>query len=224
MLIKIPNVLTTEQIHQFREVLDSADWTDGKVTAGHQGALVKNNMQIPENHPISHKLGEQILIALERTPMFISAALPLKIYPPLFNKYSNGQGFGTHIDNAIRQISGTIHRVRTDLSATIFLSEPEEYEGGELIIEDFYGSFNIKLPAGHMVLYPANSLHKVTPVTHGTRVASFLWVQSMVRSDEQRSVLFDLDLTIQKLSQSETESSVQLAGIYHNLLRMWSDT
>jgi PKHD-type hydroxylase len=225
MLLQVPDILTPEQVKEFREILSKADWVDGKVTAGHQSALVKNNTQLPENSAEAKELGEKILIALERNSTFISAALPLKVYPPLFNSYSGGQNFGTHIDNAIRQVPGTPFRIRTDLSATLFLSDPLEYEGGELVVEDTYGLHKVKLPAGHMILYPASSLHYVTPVTKGARVASFFWIQSMVRDDTQRTLLFDLDTSIRTVLRDlpNHESSVHLTGIYHNLLRRWAD-
>ncbi|MES2961403.1 MAG: Fe2+-dependent dioxygenase [Pseudomonadota bacterium] len=225
MLLQVPDILTPEQVKEFREILDKANWVDGKVTAGHQSALVKNNTQLPENSAESKELGEKILIALERNSTFISAALPLKVFPPLFNSYSGGQNFGTHIDNAIRQVPGTPFRIRTDLSATLFLSDPLEYEGGELVVEDTYGLHKVKLPAGHMILYPASSLHYVTPVTKGARVASFFWIQSMVRDDAQRTLLFDLDNSIRTVLRDlpNHESSVHLTGIYHNLLRRWAD-
>ncbi len=225
MLLQIPDVLTSEQVKEFRNILAKAEWVDGKVTAGHQSAQVKNNTQIPENSQEARLLGEQILIALERNSTFISAALPLKVFPPLFNSYSGGQNFGTHIDNAIRQVPGTPFRIRTDLSATLFLSDPLEYEGGELVVEDTYGTHKVKLPAGHLILYPSSSLHYVTPVTKGARVSSFFWMQSMVRDDAQRTLLFDLDNSIRLVARDlpNHESSVQLTGIYHNLLRRWAD-
>lgn len=225
MLLQIPDVLTSEQVKEFRNILAKAEWVDGKVTAGHQSAQVKNNTQIPENSQEARLLGEQILIALERNSTFISAALPLKVFPPLFNSYSGGQNFGTHIDNAIRQVPGTPFRIRTDLSATLFLSDPLEYEGGELVVEDTYGTHKVKLPAGHLILYPSSSIHYVTPVTKGARVSSFFWMQSMVRDDAQRTLLFDLDNSIRLVARDlpNHESSVQLTGIYHNLLRRWAD-
>ncbi len=184
-------------------------------------------MQLPEGSPVAKELGEMILAALGKSPLFMSAALPLRVFPPLFNRYSGGQSFGTHVDNAIRQVTGTPHRIRTDISATLFLAEPEEYDGGELCVEDTYGVQRVKLPAGQMVLYPATSLHHVTPVTRGARVSSFFWIQSMVRDDGQRSLLFDLDLAIQRLGRdlpdqsAAQQTSVQLTGVYHNLLRQW---
>ncbi len=226
MLLHVPDVLTGAQIADARRLLDSTDWVDGAVTAGHQSAKAKHNSQVPENHPVAQQVGDMILAALGQNALFISAALPLKVFPPLFNRYAGGQSFGTHVDNAIRQVTGTPHRVRTDLSATLFLAEPEEYDGGELSVEDLYGVHSVKLPAGHMVLYPASSLHHVRPVTSGARVASFFWIQSMVRDDAQRRILFDLDSSIQGLAHTIPDHpvSVQLTGIYHNLLRCWADT
>ena len=225
MLISVPDVLTADQVARARQMLESAEWVDGRVTAGLQSARTKDNVQIPEGHPVARELGEMILAALGRHPLFLSAALPLKVFPPLFNRYSGGQSFGTHVDNAIRQITGTPHRIRTDLSATLFFADPSEYEGGELCIEDTYGVKRVKLPPGHLVLYPATSLHHVTPVTRGARVCSFFWIQSMIRDDGQRSLLFDLDLAIQRLNADHAghPSSVQLTGVYHNLLRQWAE-
>src|SRR5688572_13244109 len=225
MLLSVPDVLTAEQVAQARQILDKAEWVDGKVTAGHQSSKAKDNMQIPEGHPAAQQVGEMILSALSRNPLFMSAALPLRVFPPLFNRYAGGQSFGTHVDNAIRQITGTPHRIRTDLSATLFLAAPEEYDGGELCVEDTYGVKSVKLPAGHMVLYPSTSLHHVRPVTRGARVSSFFWIQSMIRDDGQRSILFDLDVAIQRLSGDHPNhpSAVQLTGVYHNLLRQWAE-
>lgn len=225
MLIQVPNVLTPDQVADCRRRLDSAQWIDGSVTAGHQSKLAKNNMQLAETDTLAIELGDLILAALERNPLFVSAALPQKIFPPLFNRYSGGQNFGTHVDNAIRQVAGTEHRVRTDLSATLFFSEPHEYEGGELVVEDNYGVQRVKLAAGSMILYPASSLHHVTPVTSGARVASFFWIQSMVRDDGQRTLLFDLDSSIQRLASEAPDhpSVIHLTGVYHNLLRRWAD-
>lgn len=225
MLVQIPDVLGREQIASSRRRLDGSRWIDGGVTAGHQSRLAKNNMQLAEDDPAAIEIGDMILAALEQNPLFVSAALPRKIFPPLFNRYSGGQNFGTHVDNAIRQVAGTEHRVRTDLSATLFLSEPDEYEGGELVVEDNYGVQQVKLAAGSMILYPASSLHHVTPVTSGARVASFFWIQSMVRDDGQRTLLFDLDSAIQRLAAASPDhpSVIQLTGIYHNLLRRWAE-
>src|SRR3569833_119170 len=201
MLLTIPDVLSAEQVKQARQILDQADWVDGKVTAGHQSAKAKDNMQLPESHPAARQLGDMILGMLGKNALFLAAALPNRVFPPLFNRYSGGQSFGTHVDNAIRQVTGTPHRIRTDLSATLFFAGPEEYDGGELCVEDTYGVHNVKLPPGHMVLYPATSLHHVKPVTRGTRICSFFWIQSMIREDSRRSLLFDLDLGIQRLNR-----------------------
>jgi PKHD-type hydroxylase len=225
MLLAIPDVLTAGQVAHCRQLLEEADWVDGRVTAGYQSAQAKHNMQLPEAHPSAQEMGNLIIAALERNPLFMSAALPSKVFPPLFNRYQDGQSFDTHIDNAIRQVPGTPHRVRTDLSATLFVTPPDEYDGGQLVVEDTYGVHNIKLSAGHLILYPASSLHHVKPVTRGTRLASFFWIQSMVRDSAQRTLLFDLDMAVQRISQDIPghPSAVQLTGIYHNLLRQWAD-
>lgn len=225
MLLRIPDVLTPEQVAEARGVLDGAEWVDGRVTAGHQSAKAKDNMQIPEGSPVAQRLGEMIVGALGKNPLFLSAALPLRVFPPLFNRYAGGQSFGTHVDNAIRQVPGTAMRIRTDLSATLFFANPDEYDGGELCVEDTYGVQSVKLAAGSMILYPATSLHHVTPVTRGARVSSFFWIQSMVRDDGQRSLLFDLDMAIQRLTTDHPEhpSAIQLTGVYHNLLRQWAE-
>src|SRR5215475_1567946 len=224
MLLHIPQVLSAEQVSHARRLLAAAEWIDGCVTAGPQSAAVKHNSQLPEDHPVSRELGELVLAALQRNALFVSAALPLKVFPPLFNRYEGGQAFGTHVDNAIRHVRGTPHRIRTDLSATLFFSEPDEYDGGELHVEDTYGVHAVKLPAGDMVLYPSTSLHHVRAVTRGARVASFFWVQSMIRTDSERTLLFDLDRAIQQLNRGVAADSVsvQLTGIYHNLLRCWA--
>ena len=208
-----------------RALLIGADWIDGRVTAGPQSARAKDNRQLPENHPVAREIGDTIVTALQRNPLFVSAALPLRVFPPLFNRYDSGQAFGNHVDNAVRQVTGTAHRIRTDLSATLFLAEPDEYDGGELHIEDTYGVHSVKLPAGHLVLYPSTSLHHVRPVTRGARVASFFWIQSMVRDDGQRTLLFDLDTAIQRVGTDVPDhpATVQLTGVYHNLLRRWAD-
>jgi len=226
MLLQIPDILSAAEVAAFRQALDAADWVDGRATAGYLSAKAKDNQQLAEGHPVSRRLGELVLDGLDRSPLFMSAALPLKIFPPLFNRYRGGQSFGTHVDNAIRQVPGTPHRVRTDLSATLFLAAPEDYDGGELVVEDTYGAHHVKLPAGHMILYPATSLHHVRPVTRGARVASFFWIQSMVRDDGQRSLLFDLDTSIQRLGRDMPDHPdiVQLTGVYHNLLRRWADS
>jgi PKHD-type hydroxylase len=225
MLIAIPDVLTADQVAHARALLDRADWIDGKVTAGHQSARAKDNQQIAESDPVAREIGDMILAALQRNALFISAALPLRVFPPLFNRYHGGQSFGSHVDNAIRQVTGTPHRIRTDLSATLFLAAPDEYDGGELLVEDTYGVHSVKLPAGHMVLYPSTSLHSVRPVTRGSRVSSFFWLQSMVRDDGQRTLLFDLDSAIQRIGREVPDhpATVQLTGIYHNLIRRWAD-
>jgi PKHD-type hydroxylase len=226
MIITIPNVLSSTQIAECRTHLNAAEWIDGKVTAGSQSGAVKHNQQLAENSPTAIAIGDAILDALARHPLFISAALPLKIFPPLFNKYEDGGAFGLHVDNAIRHVPGTITRLRTDLSATLFFSEPDEYEGGELIIEDNFGAQTVKLAAGDMILYPSTSLHQVTPVTRGARVCSFFWMQSMIRDNHQREMLFDMDQTIQSLTAlhgSNDPHVVRLSGIYHNLVRQWAE-
>ncbi len=225
MLLSIPEVLSPAEVAAARARLDAADWSDGRVTAGHQSARVKHNQQLPEDHPAAQDLGQLVVQALQRSSLFISAALPLKVFPPLFNRYEGGQAFGSHVDNAIRQVPGTPHRVRTDLSATLFFRDPEEYDGGELCVEDTYGVHRVKLPAGDMVLYPSTSLHHVTPVTRGARVASFFWIQSMIRDDGQRALLFDLDTAIQRVTVDVPDhpAAVQLTGVYHNLLRQWAE-
>jgi PKHD-type hydroxylase len=225
MLLPIPELLTTDEVLHARRILESAEWVDGRVTAGHQSSRAKDNMQLPEGSPSARDLGAMVLAALERNALFISAALPARVFPPLFNRYQGGQAFGTHVDNAIRQLTGTPHRIRTDLSATLFLTSPDEYDGGELVVEDTYGTHSVKLPAGHMILYPATSLHHVRPVTRGARIASFFWIQSMIRDDGERTLLFDLDVAIQRLAGDQTDhpSAVQLTGVYHNLLRRWAE-
>ncbi len=226
MLLKIPQLLSKEQVEQTRQIMLAADWTDGNITAGYQSAKAKNNLQIPENSKEANELGDMILAALATNNLFMSAALPLKIFPPLFNCYQAGGSFGVHVDNAIRQVPNTPVKVRTDISMTLFFSEPEEYEGGELIIEDTYGSQSVKLAAGDMVLYPSTSLHRVKPVTQGRRLASFFWLQSMIASDERRALLFDMDMAIQSLRGKLDDSPeiVQLTGVYHNMLRQWAQT
>jgi PKHD-type hydroxylase len=225
MLISIADVLSVGEVAESRALLDAAQWVDGKVTAGYQAQSVKENLQLPEGHPVAVKLGELVLAALARSTLFMSAALPLRVFPPMFNRYTGGGHFGTHVDTAIRANATTGQRIRTDISATVFLSAPEEYEGGELLVEDTYGVHGVKLPAGHMVLYPATSLHRVNPVTRGARVASFFWIQSMIRSDADRTLLYDLDTTIQRLAKEvpDNTAGVQLTGVYHNLLRRWAE-
>ncbi len=227
MLLHIPKVLTSEQVLVIRQRLDEAGeaWVDGRVTAGYQGAPVKNNQQINEQTEISRELGDLILTALERNPTFISATLPRHVYPPMFNRYQGGMQFGSHVDGAIRISPHHGQKMRTDISATLFLADIESYDGGELQIEDAYGVQSVKLPAGDMVIYPATSLHQVTAVTRGTRLASFFWIQSMVRDDAQRTLLFDMDNAVQQLNatQADEMARTRLVGCYHNLLRMWSE-
>jgi len=225
MLLEVPSLLDADELRRVRARLDAADWIDGRATAGFQSARVKHNLQLAEDHPVARELGDVILGALERNPLFVSAALPRHVFPPLFSRYDSGHGFGCHVDNAVRQIAGTPLRLRTDVSATLFISEPDEYEGGELDIEDTYGRHLVKLPAGHLVLYPSSSLHAVRPMTSGVRLVSFFWIQSMVRDAGQRSLLFDLDRAIQRLGADAQNhpASVALTGVYHNLVRRWAD-
>lgn len=225
MMVHIPHVLTAEQVAHCREVFARTDWEDGRSTAGHQSAQVKKNLQLPESSPAARALGELVLGALERSALFISAVLPQRVFPPLFNRYEPGMTFGSHVDNAIRPITGTPLRLRTDISATLFLSDPESYDGGELVVEDTYGSHSVKLPAGDLIVYPASSLHHVTPITRGVRLASFFWVQSMIRDVSKRALLFDLDTAIMQLNQEvpKSPSLVMLTGVYHNLLRQWAE-
>jgi PKHD-type hydroxylase len=225
VLLAVPDVLSKEQVREARSVLDRAEWVDGRVTAGHQSVRAKDNQQLPEGSEAARRLGELVVGALQQSPLFVSAALPLRVFPPLFNRYSGGQSFGTHVDNAVRQVPGTPHRLRTDLSATLFFSEPGDYDGGELVVEDTYGVHSVKLPAGHVILYPATSLHHVRPVTRGARLASFFWIQSMVKDDGERTLLFDLDNAVQRLGADHPDhpSAVQLTGVYHNLLRRWAE-
>ncbi len=226
MLICVPDVLSKSDVADFRHIMDSAEWEDGRSTAGSQSALVKQNEQLPPDGEVARKLGERVLVALTANPLFISAAVPLRIFPPLFNRYGTGQYFGEHVDNSIRGDKLTGLRIRTDLSVTLFLCEPDEYDGGELIVEDLYGSHEIKLPAGHLVLYPSSSLHMVTPVTRGTRLAAFFWLQSMIRDAHARSMIFDLDTAIQdlvdRLGRNDNEVR-RLTNIYHNLIRFWAE-
>ena len=226
MMLPIPDVLDSDGVARTRALIDAADWEDGNATSGPQAALAKRNMQLPEKSAAAREAGRLVLDALGRSPLFLAAALPLKIYPPLFNRYAGGEAFGTHIDNAVRIQRGTDFRVRSDLSATLFLSDPSAYEGGELVVEDALGAQGVKLPAGHLLLYPASSLHRVEPVTSGVRVASFFWIQSMVRDTGARDLLFDLDQGVQsaagRLGQDD-RAVIQLTGVYHNLLRRWGD-
>jgi PKHD-type hydroxylase len=225
MLVQIADVFTGAEAASLRQKLEAADWVDGKVTAGHQSSQVKRNRQLPESHPVAQEVGALILQRLGANNLFMSAALPRKIFPPLFNRYEGGEDFGYHVDNAVRAVRASPERVRTDLSATLFLSEPDTYDGGELVVDDTFGARQVKLPAGHMVLYPGTSLHRVNPVTRGARIGSFFWIQSLVREDAQRALLLDLDVAIQRLTadMAQHPSVVQLTGIYHNLLRRWVD-
>lgn len=226
MLIAIPDVLDPAGVARLRGVIDAGAWADGNATSGPQSALAKHNEQLPEDDAAAREGGGQVLDALGRSPLFVAAALPLKVFPPLFNRYAGGQAFGMHVDNAIRLRRGSDFRLRADLSATLFLAEPDSYDGGELVIEDQFGEQRVKLPAGHMVLYPASSLHRVEPVTRGMRVASFFWIQSMVRDDAARRILFDLDQSVQAIAADKGHgdaTAIRLTGVYHNLLRRWAD-
>jgi len=229
MMIAIPSVLSPEEVAHARSLLAAAAWTDGKVTAGAQSALAKNNQQLPQDSREAREIGDAILANLGRNALFISAALPKAIFPPLFNRYgaAEGHSFGDHVDNAIRYLPDGRGRIRTDLSATLFLSEPDSYDGGELIVEDTYGAHQVKLAAGDMILYPASSLHRVEPVTRGERIASFFWIESMVRDDGERALLLDMDVAIRRLAERVGDSDpsiVSLTGTYHNLLRRWADS
>jgi PKHD-type hydroxylase len=225
MLLHVPKVLTDAQVARCRELMERASWVDGRVTAGHQSAKAKDNLQIPEGSREAREMGDLIVAALERNPLFISAALPQRVFPPLFNCYRPGMAFGAHVDNAVRQVTGTPYRLRTDLSTTLFLSRPEEYDGGELVVEDTYGAHSVKLPAGDAILYPATSLHRVNPVTRGSRLASFFWIQSMIRDDGRRTLLFDLDMAINQAAEAipDHPAVVALTSCYHNLLRAWAE-
>ncbi|HEY7672091.1 MAG TPA: Fe2+-dependent dioxygenase [Gammaproteobacteria bacterium] len=224
MLLHVPDVLTAAQVEHAQRVLAGAAWVDGSVTAGFQSTRVKHNRQLAQGSRPARELGAIVLDALNRSALFMSAALPAKVFPPLFNRYEGGEAFGNHVDNAIRQAPGGGLRLRTDISATLFLSAPEDYDGGELVVDDTYGPHSVKLAAGHMVLYPATSLHRVTPVTRGVRLASFFWIQSLVRDDAERTLLFDMDMAIIRLRQrvGDDESVLALTGVYHNLLRRWA--
>ena len=227
MLIAVPDLLSSAEVADIRAINDAAEWVDGNATSGHQSALAKQNEQLPEDSEAATQAGRLILEALGRSPLFFASALPLKIYPPLFNRYGVGQLFDTHVDNAIRLKRGSDFRIRSDLSITVFLEATEDYDGGELLIEDHYGVQRVKLPAGHAVVYPSSSLHRVTPITRGQRVASFFWLQSMVRDAEKRRTLFDLDRAVQRLTGNlggKDRSVIELTGVYHNLLRLWADS
>ncbi len=224
MLVHVPSLLSPAALQICQRVLESARWEDGRATAGHQSSRVKHNEQLPEQGKESRQLQQLVLEALEASPLFISAALPQRVFPPLFNRYREGMGFGSHVDNAVRQLPGSAQKLRTDLSATLFLTPPERYQGGELVIEDTYGSHSVKLAAGDLVLYPSSSLHHVTPVTSGERCACFFWVQSMVRDASERGTLFDLDMALIQLREQKAGGNVDvlLTGVYHNLLRRWA--
>ena len=226
MLIAIPDLIDAAGVAAIRSVIDAADWVDGNITSGHQSALAKRNLQLPEDCAAAQEAQQIVFDAVGQNPLFIAAALPQRIFPPLFNSYASGQAFATHVDNAIRIRKGTTFRVRSDLSITVFLEAPDAYDGGELTIETQFGVQQVKLPAGHAVLYPSSSLHRVEPVTRGRRVASFFWIQSMVRDDGARQTLFDLDSSIQQLAQTlghDNAQVIRLTGVYHNLLRRWAD-
>ncbi|QEY64534.1 Fe2+-dependent dioxygenase [Metapseudomonas lalkuanensis] len=225
MLLHIPGIFTTDEATRIREALEQAEWVDGKVTAGYQSAKAKNNQQLAEGDPLAREISTAMLQRLWNNPLFVSAVLPNKVYPPLFNRYSGGGAFGYHIDNAVRAIKGSPEQVRTDVSATLFFSEPESYDGGDLVIQDTYGEHRVKLAAGDLVVYPASSLHQVEPVTRGARLASFFWIQSMIREDSQRALLFEMDQSIQSLARDVADhpALVRLTGNYHNLLRRWAE-
>lgn len=226
MMLQIPALLSGPDVQHCRKALDQATWEDGRATAGHQAAHVKSNLQLPIDSPVAHELGNLVLDRLGRSPLFIAAALPLRVLPPRFNRYEGGGTYGNHIDNALFRMPGADAYVRTDISCTLFLNDPDEYEGGELVVEDSYGEHRVKLPAGDMVLYPGTSHHRVTPVTKGARLASFFWTQSLVQSELQRRTLFELDAAIQQLNADHPDhgSIRPLTGVYHNLLRQWSVT
>jgi PKHD-type hydroxylase len=226
MLIAIPDVLDASGVTKVRALIDGADWIDGNATSGHQSALAKKNEQLSEDSAAAREAGSLVLDALAAAPLFVAAALPLKVYPPLFNRYVGGDTFGGHVDSAIRIRRGSDFRVRSDLSATLFLADPDSYGGGELVIEDNFGEQRVKLPAGHMVLYPASSVHRVEPVTRGTRIASFFWIQSMIRDGGARRILFELDQAVQDVASRlghDDPAAVRLTGTYHNLLRRWAE-
>lgn len=224
MLLEIPQVLSSSQVAQMRSELLNEQWVDGKVTAGHQSAQAKQNRQLPAQSEVAKLCGNTIVKALQNSGLFMSAALPQRVFPPLFNRYEGGEHFGNHVDNAIRSLPGG-GQIRTDLSATLFLSDPQDYDGGELLVDDTFGAHSVKLKAGDLILYPSTSLHRVTPVTKGMRLCAFFWIQSLVRDDGQRTLLFDLDMSINRLRQQlgEHEALVSQTGVYHNLLRRWAD-
>ncbi len=224
MLLHLPEVLPRDELARIRRALDGADWADGRETVGHQGAQVKRNEQLPDASPLKAELGKAVLAALERNPLFFAAALPLKILPPRFNRYAGGGEYGFHVDGAVMRLGGG-EQLRSDVSCTLFLNEPEEYDGGELVVSDTYGEHEVKLPAGDMIVYPSSSLHRVTPVTRGARLASFFWVQSMIRDDSRRRMLFEMDASIETLRRGNADAGavLQLTGTYHNLLRQWAE-
>ena len=227
MILQIEDLFPAGHLAHLRQRLDGANWQDGRLTAGAQAATVKSNLQLAQDDPLAIELGNQIIATLAQHPLFVSAALPLRFFPPMFNRYENGGQYGLHVDNAIRYPLGSRDTVRSDLSCTLFLRDPDDYDGGELEIEDRYGCQQVKLPAGHLVLYPSTSLHRVTPVTRGSRVCAFFWIQSLVRSNSQREMLFDLDQSIQSLTAQHGHQDAdvtRLTGIYHNLLRQWAET
>ena len=225
-MIEIPTLLDADGIARLRAIIDAGEWVDGNATSGPQSALAKRNEQLAEDSVAAREGGALVLDALSKAPLFVAASLPAKVFPPLFNRYAGGQAFGTHVDNAIRMKRGTDFRLRSDLSATLFLADPGSYDGGELVVEDSYGMQSVKLPAGHMIVYPASSLHRVEPVTRGTRVACFFWIQSMVRDGAARRHLLELDQAVQALVAEKGQGDrtvIQLTGLYHNLLRRWAD-
>ncbi len=227
MMLKIDGVLSPERLRECKAILDEGPWIDGNETSGHQSRLAKRNAQLAQNSDAANRAAQLVMAALGQAPMFVAAALPLKVQMPMFNRYAEGETFGNHVDNAIRQLHGSDQRIRTDLSCTVFLSDPDGYDGGELVVEDMFGEHRVKLPAGSLVLYPSSSLHRVEPVTRGVRIASVFWLQSMVRENAAREHLFRLDTTIQKLTAEKgggNESVVELTNLYHNLLRRWADT
>jgi PKHD-type hydroxylase len=226
MMVHIPNVLTSEQLAHCRAVMQRADWIDGAATAGHQSRKVKHNLQLPEDSEAARELGGIVMGALARNALFVSVVLPQQVFPPLFNRYDAGMVFGSHVDNAIREHAASSLRVRTDVSSTLFISAPEDYDGGELVVEDTYGNHSVKLPAGDMIVYPGTSVHNVTPITRGARIAAFFWTQSLIRDETKRALMFDLDMSIIALTRDHPEhpSVMQLTSIYHNLLRQWAQT
>jgi PKHD-type hydroxylase len=227
MMLAIPDLLDSDGVARVRAIVDAAEWADGNATSGHQSALAKRNRQLPEDSPAAKEAGRLVLEALGKSPLFIAAALPLKIFPPLFSRYQGGEAFGAHIDNAVRIHALSEFRIRSDLSATLFLEDPDAYDGGELVVEDNLGAHATKLPAGHLILYPASSLHRVEPVTRGTRTSSVFWIQSMVREDAARTILFDLDQAVQAIAADRGQADkevIRLTGVYHNLLRRWADS